>query len=90
MSFLQQQALILMQACFGVISPNRMVSISALESKILITIILENESAGDMEEIDDLSSEFEALQSCHIDFEISVEILRENLNWPDESTIVVF
>jgi hypothetical protein len=91
MTFLQKQALMLMQALLGLISPNfRMVSISEIEKRILIRIILENESTDDREEINDLTAEFEALQSCHVNFEINVEITRKELSWPDESTIVVF
>lgn len=91
MAFLQQQALMLMQALLGAISPNfRLVSISEIEKRIIIRIVLENESEDDREEIDDLTAEFEALQSCHVDFEINVEITKKDLEWPDEFTIVVF
>jgi len=91
MTFLQQQALMLMQALLGVISPNfRIVSISDIEKSIIIRIVLEKDSIDDREEINDLTAEFEALQSHHVDFEINVEISEKELHWPDESTIVVF
>jgi len=67
-----------------------MVSISELDKRILIKIVLEKESMGDMEEIDDLTSEFEALQACAVDFEIKVEVSNSELFWPDKSTIVVY
>ncbi|WP_092375751.1 hypothetical protein [Desulfomicrobium apsheronum] len=91
MTFLQEQSLILVQSLLGVISSNfRMVYISELNEKIIITIVLENLSVNDMEEIDDLKSEFEALQTCQIDFDIIVKISSIDLNWPDVSTIVVY
>jgi hypothetical protein len=91
MTFLQQQALILMQSLLGVISPNfRMVYIAEFEKRIMIKIILETESSIDREEIDDLVAEFEALQSCQIDFEIDVEVTSAELLWPNGLNIVVF
>ena len=91
MEFLQKQALILMQALLGVISPNfRMVSIYESNKKIIINIVLEEYLVDDMEEIDDFISEFEALQPFQTDFDIRVEASSAAINWPDGSTIVVY
>ncbi len=58
-TFLKQQALMLMQAMLGVISPNfRMVSITMLGDTIQVQVVLECESEEDREEIDDCQGEF--------------------------------
>ncbi|MEH0018420.1 MAG: hypothetical protein V6Z89_02145 [Desulfobacter sp.] len=90
-SLLQQHAMILVQALLGVITPNfRMVSVSEISKKIVITIVLEEDSKSDRDEIDDLVSEFEVLQPKPINFDIEVEISTNELLWPNESTIVVY
>ena len=88
---LQRQALILTQALLGVISPNfRMVSL-AIESEISkVTIILEKDFEDDREEIEDLKTEFEALQPICTDYDFKVKITNETLDWPDSSSIVVY
>lgn len=91
MSKLQQQALILMQALLGVISPNfRMIWIT-VDSSIVIHIVLEQYSDEDEEEIEDLKGEFEALQSENTDYEFKTYVLDEDIAWPDlSSTIVLY
>ena len=50
-SYLQEQALTLVQAMLGVISPNfRTISISVIGEKLKIQVILECESEEDREE----------------------------------------
>ena len=89
--FIQNQALILVQALLGAISSNfRMISIRELGSKVVVTIILETENDDDLEEIDDLQTEFEALQEAPVDYEFVTQINNEELEWPDHNTIVVF
>ncbi len=88
---LQKQSLILMQSLLGVISNNfRMVFIENRHSNVIITIILEDENMDDFEEIEDLKSEFEALQETAIDYEFVIKITHDDLPWPDKNSIVVF
>lgn len=88
---LQKQSLILMQSLLGVISNNfRMVFIEARHASVIVTIILEDENMDDFEEIEDLKSEFEALQETAIDYEFVIKTTRADLPWPDENSIVVF
>lgn len=91
LDFLQKQILILNQALLGVISPNfRMVSISYSSGSAIVTVILEFENDDDMEEIEDLKSEFEALQEAAIDYKFVVKMTNKELSWPDNNTRVVF
>jgi len=90
---LQIDALCLMQALIGVISNNfRMVSISRHVERIDVQIILSAFCDEDNEEIDDLKTEFEALYSGPIDYEIETIISQEPiiLECPNASTIIVF
>ena len=91
-SYLQRQALSLMQALLGVITPNfRMVWLSAdRNGKVIIYIILEHMSDDDMEEIDDLESEYEALQEKPTDYYFDVIISNEFIKWPHHNSIVVY
>ena len=91
LDFLQKQSLILMQSLLGVISNNfRMVSIETHHSSVIVTIVLEDENIDDLEEIEDLKSEFEALQETAIDYEFVLKATSKDLLWPDEDSIVVF
>ena len=81
MSNLQQQALILMQALLGVISPNFRFVWIVVESSITVNIILEKNCSEDLEEIEDLKSEFEALQIENIDYEFEVSISEDDIDW---------
>ena len=91
MTDLQYQALVLVQALLGVISPNfRMVWIS-VEEIITIYIVLEVECDEDVEEIEDLGAKFEALQEVSLDYEIKTLINDGNLLYPDVSrSLIVF
>lgn len=91
MSELQQQALILMQALLGVISPNfRMIWVT-VDNSITVHIVLERENSEDQEEIEDLKAEFEALQSENIDYSFKTYISNEDIDWPSlTSTIVLY
>ena len=75
LGFIQKQALILVQALLGVISSNfRMISIIENNGKIIVTIIIEIENNEDLEEINDLLSEFEALHEAPVVYEFVIQI----------------
>lgn len=85
-------ALCLMQALVGVISSNfRFVAISQRNDKsLLVSIVLEKESDEDMEEIEDLKTEFEALFPRQVNYDFDVKISSDPIKWTDRSAIVVF
>jgi hypothetical protein len=88
---LQKQSLILMQALLGGISATfSRVSVSRDHDKVIVNITLEIEDDIDLEEIDDLKSEFEALQESSVDYEFFVKVSKDEITWPDDKTIVVF
>jgi hypothetical protein len=88
---LQQQALTIMQAMLGVISPNfRMVSISMRGDVVRVQVVLECNSKEDRLELEDCQSEFEALQAHQIDYEFDVIVTDSELTWPNESSIVIY
>ncbi|MCV2884712.1 hypothetical protein OE749_08390 [Aestuariibacter sp. AA17] len=63
---LLNQSVLLTQALLGVISPNfRMVSIRLEKEMWIVTIVLEEEDAQDLEEIEDLEVEYEVLQRIY-------------------------
>ena len=87
------QALHLVSCLLGIVSPNfRMVSISNNNGKCHILVILEQPIEEDLEEIEDLITEFEAVQNEDIDFDVETKISNEDIILspfnPDE--IVVF
>jgi len=87
------QALHLVRCLLGIVSPNfRMVSISNNNGKYHILVILEQPIEEDLEEIEDLITEFEAVQNEDIDFDVETKISSEDIMLspfnPDE--IVVF
>ena len=89
-SDLKNQALILTQALLGCISPNfRMIHISIKNEIYEILIILEKRNEDDIEEIEDLKSEYEALQPNLINYNINIEINEDNLVWPDNQTSII-
>lgn len=91
LGFIQKQSLILMQALLGVISANfRMIYLQQDSGKVIVTIILESENENDFEEIEDLKSEFEALQESSIDYDFVVKVADTDLSWPDDNTVVIF
>jgi hypothetical protein len=78
-----------MQALLGVITQNfRMVWVS-IEDVISVHVILEKESEDDMEEIEDLKSEFESLQLRSVDYKFDVSVSNGELAWPDRSSSIV-
>ncbi|WP_259779865.1 hypothetical protein [Aestuariispira ectoiniformans] len=88
---MRTQALNLMQALGGVISPNfRMVSIADVQGKLLIEVVLEHEDDEDFDEIEDLKDEFEVFQEAEIDYDVRVRVTDDTLDWPKEPTVVVF
>ncbi|MBW3541197.1 MAG: hypothetical protein KY476_13090 [Planctomycetes bacterium] len=91
---LQRYALCLMQALLGVISNNfRSVSITRRQAqRIVVRIVLSTHCDEDVEEIDDLKTELEALLPEAVDFSLEVGVSQEPiiLEPPSESTMVVF
>lgn len=90
---LQRYALCLMQALLGVISNNfRSVSITRYAQRIVVRIVLAMHCDEDVEEIDDMKTEFEALMPGPIDFDIEVVISDEPivLEPPNNSKITIF
>ena len=91
MPFLQKQILILVQALLGVITPNyRMVKLRVKGVKIYIVVTLEFDDDDDLEEIEDLGTEFEILQESKIKYEINTEIRSDVLQWPDDNWRVIY
>lgn len=89
--YLQERALELVQATLGAISNNfRIISISEIDKGLKITIILEHESEIDREEINDIASEFEALQETAIEYELETIITDSEIIWPPPDTIVTY
>lgn len=91
MTELQYQALVLVQALLGVISPNfRMIWIT-VESIITIHIVLEIECDDDMEEIEDLKNEFESLQNGSVAYDILTIISDSDFDDPEmTNTMIVY
>lgn len=78
LAYENQQALALVQALWGVISPNfRSVSFQCLGEAVQIYVILEHEDATDREEIEDLVPEFEALQDKAVEVKVKTFISAE-------------
>jgi hypothetical protein len=92
LSDLQYYALNLMQALLGAISSNfRLVSITLQKQRVVIQIILATRSSEDLEEIEDLKAEFEAIVGP-VDFAVEVSISAEPifLPTPDGQSMCVF
>jgi hypothetical protein len=90
---LQLDALCLTQALLGVISQNfRLVSVTREGKRITVRILLAIKCGEDIEEIDDLKTEFEAYFPGPIEIDVEVHVSKEPiiLDPPNESTIVVF
>jgi len=82
-----------MQSLLGVVSSNfRLVSISHADGVIRIKIILARHHEEDIEEIDELKTEFEALLPGSTDYEVEVVVSEEpiSLKRPTASTIIVY
>jgi hypothetical protein len=91
-TLLQQQALMLMQAMLGVISPNfRRVAVTLRNELIWVEVILEHESQQDTNELKECEDEFDALQIGVHAFKFEVIISDRKLAWPDpRSTFVIY
>jgi hypothetical protein len=90
---LQRYALCLIQSLLGVVSHNfRLVSITLQAERIVVRILLATHSDEDVEEIDDLKTEFEALLPGPLTFDVELAVSEEpiTLEPPNESTMVVF
>jgi hypothetical protein len=80
LEFENKVALDLIQVLLGAITPNvRGVSFECLGDKVLVHYLLEEDSAEDREEAEDLISEFEALQAGPFDISCEVEVSSEVL-----------
>ncbi|MFT4173664.1 MAG: hypothetical protein QM639_13960 [Rhodocyclaceae bacterium] len=85
-------AVTLMQALWGVISPNfRMVALSVERPVWQLHFVLEKEDPVDREEIEDSVAEFDSLlDSGGCKFEVKIEVIAIDLLWPDQSFFVVY
>lgn len=91
MKELENQALILIDSLIGVISPNfRMISISKKKNEFKIKIILEKEIEEDIDEINELASDFEIRQSRDIDFSFETIISNSDIFLSGDEGIVVY
>jgi hypothetical protein len=82
-----------MHVLLGVVSDNfRLVSITRSNQTIHVQIILARHCQEDVEEIEDLKTEFEALMPGPTDFNVEIVVSQEpiNLDPPTESTIAVY
>ena len=52
--------------------------------------LLESENATDREEIDDVVTQFEALQDRNLEYKLEVAICKEKIPWPEPPSRVVF
>ena len=91
-SYLQQQALMLMQAMLGGISPNfTMISISIIEEKIKIKVVLGSESKEDREELEDCQTQFDSFQSGPIDYDFDIVVDDGDITlWSKDNTIYIY
>ncbi|MCG2583852.1 hypothetical protein [Massilia sp. TS11] len=85
------QTLRLAQALLGAVSPNfRMVAIANQDQTWRLIFVLAVDSAEDREEIDDVASEFEALQESSICYRVEILVTDEPITWPAPSIRVVY
>lgn len=83
---MNRQVLSLMQALLGAISPNfRMVMLEYNNEVWRLLFILEQDKPDDRAEIDDISTEFEALQEKGIEYEVIIDITDKDIPWPTHS-----
>lgn len=81
----------LVQALLGAVSPNfRMVTLSEDDGMWKFVFVLEHEDADDREEILDVVSEFDALQSGPVEREVVITADSGPLEWPDPPARVVY
>ena len=85
------QALMLVQALLGAVSPNfRMVVLDHEGTRWKLSFVLEKDQAEDRAEIEDIASEFATLQDKRIDFETEVNVAAGALPWPSPPARVLF
>ena len=81
----------LVQAMVGAISDNfRQVTLGYSGGQWQLGFVLATDSDEDREEIDDIVSEFEALQPSSVDYEVSVEVSSDELQFPEAPGRVLF
>ncbi len=81
----------LVAALRGVISPNmRMIVLSHDGTRWRFLFVLEHDDPTDREEIEDVPSEFEALQSGPVDCAADVQIANGPLPWPAHPARVIY
>ena len=81
----------LVQALWGSVSANfRMVTLTHDSAEWVVRIVLEKEDEDDREEIDEIVSSFDALQSTNVPRRIEVVIDAMPLAWPLPPERVVF
>ncbi len=86
-----RHVLMLLQALLGAVSPNfRMIALGNEEERWKLIFFLERESNEDRAEIEDVATEFEALQGTGIEYDVDVRITRDPIAWPAPPTRVVF
>jgi hypothetical protein len=86
-----QCTLALMQALLGAVSPNfRMVTLANDGGVWKLQFVLQSESGADREEIEDVASEFEALQGSVVRYEVDITITADPIAWPPPPTRVVY
>ena len=81
----------LVQALYGVISPNfRMVAVDHDPDGWRFIFVLEHEDETDREEIDDVLGEFHALQTHPVACKNDVRVTADPLEWPRPPIRVVY
>lgn len=81
----------LVQALLGAVSENfRRVLLALDEDQWVLEFILERESAEDVEEIEDVATEFEALFDGPVNFRVEIQVNAEPIAWPKPPARVVF
>lgn len=86
-----RMSMALVQAMVGAISGNfRQVTLSRTGDRWRLGFVLAEDSEEDREEIDDIGTEFEALQDGAVDYELSVVVSRDDLGFPDPPGRVLF
>jgi hypothetical protein len=87
-----QLAVTVIQALWGAVTPNfRMVAICPTKPSWHIRFVLETADSEDLEEIDDVTGELEALLPVDAnDYESDVEVTSGYLAWPDHPWLVIY
>ncbi len=81
----------IMQSLLGAISPNfRMIELGEFEGKWIIKFILEKESDEDRDEIKNIIDQFEALQSCVVEYQTEIIIENGAIAWPPAPSRVIY